>query len=77
MTCQDCKADNVSPKENGMIVCWCGLDLCAGCVEAHLKGCEWALANKVKPEKKTKVKPLPKVGRSKHMRQRYQKEATA
>lgn len=77
MTCGVCKTDGLKPVNNGLFVCWCQLDLCPGCVEEHGKVCEWYQAMKIKPEKKVKVKPLPKIGRSKHMTKRYRGGVTA
>lgn len=45
-------------------VCWCGIDLCPGCVDGHVEKCEWARAMKYKPaKKKQKKEPFPKIGR--------------
>lgn len=63
MTCSVCKTPDLSPANERVVVCWCGIDLCAECVDAHGKQCEWFMAMKVKPEKKqAKKRPFPKIG---------------
>ncbi|MBV6497642.1 MAG: hypothetical protein JFAIHJKO_02792 [Pyrinomonadaceae bacterium] len=54
MICQQCQAPDVSAKDNGVVVCWCGADLCKGCVDPHTAGCEWYQKQATKPEKRVK-----------------------
>lgn len=58
MICQQCHAPDVSAKDNGVLVCWCGKDVCQGCVETHAAGCEWYQKQETKPEKRVKREPL-------------------
>ena len=58
MICQQCHAPDVSAKDNGVLVCWCGKDVCQGCVETHAAGCEWYQKQETKPEKRVKRDPL-------------------
>lgn len=60
MICQQCHAPDVSAKDNGVLVCWCGKDVCQGCVETHAAGCEWYRNQRVKPEKQIKRVSLEK-----------------
>lgn len=70
MVCVTCQTKDIAGKD--CAVCWCGIDLCSECVEAHIDTCEWAKAMRYKPAKKKKKKePLPRIGQqSRHYSRR-------
>lgn len=64
MICSACKTDGIRAVNEGIQVCWCGVDLCLACIEAHGSQCEWYRAMKLKPMERTKKKePFPKIGK--------------
>lgn len=62
MTCQTCKKDGLPVGERGCQVCWCGIDICADCLDEHGKECEWMQRMRVKPEKQKPRATLPVIG---------------
>lgn len=67
MTCANCKTEHLNPKGEEMQVCWCRIDFCVRCIEAHAVACKWALSMDYKPlDKKKKAKKLPRIGHQSH-----------
>ena len=63
MTCTICSTEHTHPKGEEMQVCWCRIDICSDCVEAHIASCKWAKAMEYKPpEKQMKAKKFPRIG---------------
>lgn len=56
MTCDICTTANLPANETGVQVCWCGSDVCAGCLTEHLCKCTYAKLTRMRdiPEKRLK-----------------------
>jgi len=49
MRCIVCKMEERAPNVQ-VSVCWCGVDLCTGCLDRHGRGCRWWQAMRIKRE---------------------------